>query len=170
VTYDGDEGIQVHGGNAQASGTVSGDGVVDNVVSTSLAPHGLVVGMAAPKIALSLGLESTLDVATAALPSSVADSLSDFLSTSTAGKWVKKKVDKSFKTEASASVQTVSVFTLAAAGSLAMVPCKLTHVILEYKAGADGYLLGKKVGDKEVVLLKKDIIIREPDINMCGEK
>jgi hypothetical protein len=170
VTYDGEEGIQVHSGNAQASGTVSGDGTIGNVVSTSLAPHGMVVGMAAPKIALSLGLESALDVATAALPSSVADSLSDFLSTSTAGQWVKKKVDKSFKTEASASVQTVSVFTLAAAGSLAMVPCKFTHVILEYKAGADGYLLGKKVGDKEVMLLKKDIILREPDINMCGEK
>jgi hypothetical protein len=170
ITYDGQEGIQVHAGNAQASGTVVGDGSIGNVVSESLAPHGLVVGMAAPKITLGLGLESAMDMLTSAFPSSLADSLSDFLSNSTAGKWVKKKADKSFKTQASASVQTVAVFTMAAAGSLAMLPCKLSHVMLEFKAGADGYLLGKKVGDKEVVLLKKDFVIREPDVNACGEK
>ncbi len=170
ITYDGQEGIQVHAGNAQASGTVSGDGSIGNIVSESLAPHALLVGMAAPKITLGLGLESAMDMLTSAFPSSLADSLSDFLSNSTAGKWVKKKADKSFKTQASASVQTVAVFTMAAAGSLAMLPCKLSHVMLEFKAGADGYLLGKKVGDKEVVLLKKDFVIREPDVNACGEK
>ena len=170
ITYDGQEGIQVHNGSAQASGTVTGDGSIGSVISESLAPHGLLVGMAAPKITLSLGLESAMDVITSAFPSSIADSLTDFLSKSAAGKWTKKKAEQSFKSQASASVQTVTVFTLAAAGSLAMLPCKLSHVTLEWKAGADGYLLGKKVGDKEVVLLKKDFVVREPDVNACGEK
>lgn len=169
-TYSGDEGFQVKGGNSQASGSIDGTGNFDHVTTASLAPHAILIGMAAPKITLSLGPGSAIDVLQEAFPSQMADTMADFLAKSAVGKWAKKKIDPSFKTEAAASVQTVAVGTMTAAGSLAMVPCKLTRLLLEFKGGADAYLLGIKGFDKEVVLAKKEFVTREPNINACGDK
>ena len=171
ITYNGDEGITVKAGQATASpGTISGDGGLGQMLSVSLAPHAILVGMSAPKVTLSLGTDSVTDLLTSALPNSVADSLSDMLSKTAAGKWLKQKTESSFKTNASASVQNIAIATVTAAGATGMIPCKLSRLTLEYKAGADAYLLGKKIGDKEVVLFKKDLVNREPDINACGDK
>ncbi len=156
-------------GQATGSGEANGDGNIGGVTSVSLAPHALLIGMAAPKITLSLGTESTMDMLTSALPSSLADTLTDFLSKSSAGKFIKKKADSSFKTNASASVQSIGIFTLVTAGSLGMFPCKVSKLSVILKAGADAYILGKKVGDKEVVLGQKDFAIREPDIKACAQ-
>jgi hypothetical protein len=169
-TYSGDEGFQVKAGSSQASGTVNGSGNFEHVTTASLAPHAILIGMAAPKITLSLGPGSAIDVLQEAFPSSMADTMADFLAKTAAGKWAKKKIDPSFKTDASASVQTVAVGTMTAAGSLAMIPCKLTRLFLEFKGGADAYLLGMKGFDKEVVFAKKEFVTREPDVNICGEK
>lgn len=169
ITYDGEEGIKVANGQATGSGQATGDGSIGGVTSVSLAPHALLLGMAAPKITLSLGTDSTMDLLTSALPSSLADTLSDFLSKSSAGKYIKKKYDSSFKTNASASVQSIGIFTLVTAGSLGMFPCKVSKLTVILRAGADAYLLGKKVGDKEVDLAKKDFAIREPDIKACAQ-
>jgi len=169
-TYSGDEGFQVKGGNPQSSATVNGSGSFDRITTASLAPHAILIGMAAPKITLSLGPGSAVDVLQEAFPSKIADQLTDFLAKSAAGKWAKKKIDPTFKTEAAASVQTVAVGTMTAAGSLAMIPCKLTRLLLEFKGGADVYLLGIKGVDKEVVFAKKEFVTREPDVNICGDK
>ncbi len=170
ISYSGDEGFHVRGANAQPSGSIDGSGSFGHITTASLAPHAILIGMAAPKITLSLGPGSAIDVLQEAFPSGVADSLSDFLAKSAAGKWAKKKIDPTFKTEAAASVQTVAVGTMTAAGSLSMVPCKLTRLLLEFKGGADAYLLGIKGADKEVVFAKKEFVTREPDVNFCGEK
>ena len=170
ITYSGDEGFQVKGGNSQASGSIDGTGSFEHTATASLAPHAILIGMAAPKITLSLGPGSAIDVLQEAFPSQMADTMADFLAKTAVGKWAKKKIDPSFKTEAAASVQTVAVGTMTAAGSLAMVPCKLTRLLLEFKGGADAYLLGIKGFDKEVVFAKKEFVTRDPDINACGDK
>ena len=170
ITYSGDEGFQVKGGNSQPSGSIDGSGSFGQIATASLAPHAILIGIAAPKITLSLGAQSAIDVLQQAFPSGLADTVSDFLAKSAAGKWAKKKIDPSFKTEAAASVQTVAVGTMTAAGSLSMIPCKLTRLLLEFKGGADTYLLGMKGFDKEVVFAKKEFVTREPDINACGDK
>lgn len=169
ITYDGEEGIKVTNGQAVGSGSVTGDGSIGSVESFSLAPHAVLIGMAAPKITLSLGTDSTVDLLTSALPSSVADTLSDFLSKSSFGKYVKKKAESSFKTNASASVQSIAIYTLVTAGTMGMFPCKVSKLSVSCKAGADAYMLGKKVGDKEVVLAQKDFVIREPNIKACEQ-
>jgi len=51
-----------------------------------------------------------------------------------------------------------------------MIPCKLSRLLLEFKGGADAYLLGRKIGDKEIIMFKKELVNREPDINACGDK
>jgi hypothetical protein len=170
VTYNGDEGFQVKGGTSQPSSNIDGTGSFGRIDTASLAPHAILVGLAAPKITLSLGMQSAMDVLQEAFPSSLADSLSDFLSKSSAGKWAKKQMNSTFKTEAAAYVQTVAVGTMTSAGSLAMVPCKLTHLLLQFQGGADVYLLGQKGADKELVFAKKDFVVRDPDINACGDK
>ncbi len=169
-TYSGDEGFQVKAGNSQASGSVDGSGSFDRVTTESLAPHAILIGMAAPKITLSLGPGPAIDVLQQAFPPQMADTMADFLAKTAVGKWAKKKIDPSFKTEAAASIQTVAVGTMTAAGSLAMVPCKLTRLLLEFKGGADAYLLGLKGFDQEVVFAKKEFVTREPDINACSDK
>jgi len=170
ITYSGDEGFQIKGGNSQASGSIDGTGKFEHTTTASLAPHAILIGMAAPKITLSLGPGSAIDVLQEAFPSQMADTMADFLAKTAAGKWAKKKIAPSFRTEAAASVQTVAVGTMTAAGSLAMVPCKLTRLLLEFKGGADTYLLGIKGVDKEIVFAKKEFVTREPDINACGDK
>jgi hypothetical protein len=171
INYNGDEGITVKAGQASATpGSLSGDGGLGQMLSVSIAPHAILVGLAAPKITLSLGTESVTDLLDEALPSSLADSMSDILSKTGASKWAKKKLDKSFKTEASANVQNVAVATVTAQGSAGMIPCKLSRLLLEFKGGADAYLLGKKIGDKEIIIFKKELVNREPDINACGDK
>ena len=171
IEYNGDEGITVKAGQATASpGSLSGNGGLGQMLSVSLAPHAILVGMAAPKIALSLGTDSIADLLGSAMPTSLGDQISDMLSKTGGGKWVKQKIDTTFKTNASASVQNVAVATVAAQGSLGMIPCKLSRLHLEFKGGADAYLLGKKIGDKEVIFFKKDLVNREPDVNACGDK
>jgi hypothetical protein len=170
ITYNGDEGFQVKGGNPQSSSTIDGTGSIGHIDTASLAPHAILIGVAAPKITLSLGMQSAMDVLQQAFPSSLADSLSDFLSNSSAGKWAKKKLNSSFKTEAAAYVQTVAVGTMASEGSLGMIPCKLTRLLLQFQGGADAYLLGQKAADKDLIIAKKEFVVREPDINACGEK
>lgn len=169
-TYSGDEGFQIKAGNGQSRSSISGSGSFEHVTTASLAPHAILIGMAAPKITLSLGPGSAVDVLREAFPSQMADTMADFLAKTAAGKWAKKQIDPSFKTDASASVQTVAVGTMTAAGSLSMVPCKLTRLLLEFKGGADTYLLGMKGFDKEIVFAKKEFVTREPDINACGDK
>jgi hypothetical protein len=170
ITYNGEEGFQVKGGSPQTNGAIDGTGSIGKIDTASLAPHAILVGLAAPKITLSLGLQSAMDVLQEAFPSSLADSLSDFLSQSSAGKWVKKKMNTTFKTESAAYVQTVAVGTMTSAGSLAMVPCKLTRLLLEFQGGADVYLLGQKGLDKDLVLAKREFVVRDPDINACGQR
>ena len=170
ITYSGDEGFQIKGGNGQPSGSIDGAGSFGRITTESLAPHAILIGVAAPKITLSLGPGSAIDVLQEAFPSSIADSMADFLAKTAAGKWAKKKIDPTFKTDASASVQTVAVGTMTAAGSLTLVPCKLTRLFLEFKGGADTYLLGMKGFDKEIVFAKKEFVTRNPDVNFCGDK
>src|SRR5215471_680089 len=85
-TYSGDEGFQVKGGNPQSSATVNGSGSFNRITTASLAPHAILIGMAAPKITLSLGPGSAVDVLQEAFPSQVADSMADFLAKTSGGK------------------------------------------------------------------------------------
>jgi hypothetical protein len=170
ITYNGDEGFQVKGGSPQSNSTIDGSGTIGHIETASLAPHGIVIGVAAPKITLSLGMQSAMDVLTQAFPSGLADSVTDFLAGTSAGKWTKKQMNTTFKTEAAAYVQTVAVGTMASEGSLGMIPCKLTRLLLQFQGGADAYLLGKKAADKDLIIAKKEFVLREPDINACGEK
>lgn len=170
VSYNGDEGITVKDGASSANGSITGDSSFGQMLSVSIAPHAILVGMAAPKITLSLGTESTVDLLTSSLPSALADTISDIFSKTDPGKWAKKQLEKTFKTEASANAQIVTVMTITAAGAVSLVPCKLSRVTLTFKGGADAYLLGKKIGDKEIDIGSKTFVLREPDINACGDK
>ena len=49
ITYNGDEGFQVKGGTPQSSSNIDGNGTIGQITTASLAPHGIVIGVAAPK-------------------------------------------------------------------------------------------------------------------------
>jgi len=48
ISYSGDEGFQVKGGSAQPSGSVDGSGSFGHITTASLAPHAILIGIAAP--------------------------------------------------------------------------------------------------------------------------
>jgi hypothetical protein len=67
-------------------------------------------------------------------------------------------------------VQVVTVFTVTAAGSLSLVPCRLQRITVLGQAGADATILGQQAGDKKIDLFKKTIVDRQPDLSACGDK
>jgi hypothetical protein len=79
-------------------------------------------------------------------------------------------MNSTFKTEAAAYVQTVAVGTMTSEGSLGLLPCKLTRLLLQFEGGADAYLLGQKAADKHLMIAKKEFVVREPDVKACGDK
>lgn len=171
VTYNGTEGIKVTNGTATADAKMSAQPTLGDTQTSSLAPHGVVIGVAAPKIALKLGTESGFEVLHKFVPSGYADRVAEKLGETLLGKKAVDKAKDLFKTEGSASVQVITLFTFAGSGPLSIVPCKLSHLKIMGKAGAELTLLGRSVPNApEVVLFEKAIALRTPDINACGEK
>jgi hypothetical protein len=175
VTFGGGEGISIkNGGAPERTETLEADGHMNATTSVSLAPHAMLIAVAVPKISLGLGTESGFELLDKYVPSAyanrVAEQLEKTLLSTAAKDFVKKKLKDKFKTEASAYVQVLTVFTVTAAGSLSLLPCRLQRITVLGQAGADATILGQQVGDKKMDLFKWTVAERNPDVNACGDK
>lgn len=175
VTFDGGEGISIQNGGApEQKENLEADSHMDATTTVSLAPHAMLMGVCVPKFALGLGTESGIEPFNKYVPSGYADRVAEeigkTLLNTVAKDFVKEKLKDKFKTEASAYIQVVTVFTMTAAGSLSLVPCKLQRITVLGQAGADATILGQQPGEKKIDLFKKTYAEREPDTNACGEK
>jgi hypothetical protein len=175
VTFGGGEGISIkNGGEPEQKENIEADSHMDATTTVSLAPHAMLIAVCVPKVTLGLGTDSAFELADNYIPSiyanRVAEQLEKTLLDTAAKNFLKGKIKDKFKTEASAYVQVVTVFTVTAAGALSLVPCKLQRITVLGQAGADATFLGQQVGEKKMDLFKKTIAEREPDINACGEK
>jgi hypothetical protein len=175
VTFGGGEGISIkNGGAPEPQEHLEADSHLGDSTTGSLAPIAMLIAVCVPKVTLGLGTESGFELLNKYVPSGYADRVAQQLEKtllSTAAKdFVTKKLKDKFKTEASAYVQVLTVFTLASAGSLSLLPCKLQRITVLGQAGADATILGQSVGDKKMDLFKKALVLRQPDVNACGEK
>jgi len=175
VTFGGGEGISIkNGGAPEQQENLAADGHMDATTSVSLAPHAMLIAVAVPKVTLGLGTESGFELLDKYVPSAyanrVAEQVEKTLLSTAAKDFVKKKLKDKFKSEASAYVQVLTVFTVSAAGSLSLLPCRLQRITVLGQAGADATILGQQVGDKKMDLFKKVFAERDPDVNACGEK
>ena len=169
VTYNGSGGMSVHGQQPpQQEGEISSDMALNHTTTESLAPHGVVLAFAVPKLSISFGTDSFAEALKKALPKGLLDKTADKVRDAFEP-FLKKK--DFFKIEAGVYGQIVSEFDYTGSGPLSVVPCSITHISVQGQIGVDATLLALKAGAQtHVDFLKRAKEIREPDIPACSPK
>lgn len=170
ITYDGDGGLSVHGAQSAPQGKISGEPSLDKTTAESLAPHGVVLAVSAPKISVSLGTESFKEAIKQIIPQSLANKAAEALEKGPLARFFGEAKKDFFKIEGAAYLQLVTEFDYAGSGPLSVVPCSMTHLNLAAEAGADASFLALKAESPKLTLFKSHMALRDPDIPACGEK
>jgi len=170
VTFSGDEGVKVENSDMEQDGQAEGDSGIDQAFAFSpFAAFGLVVAVAAPRVELRMGAEELWEMATAPIPSSVAESLTDVLLKNTiAGKWLNNKVGNPLSTEGAAYFQLVVSTTAAHSGMQSLVPCQQFTLNARGQVGVDSEWLGSNSNWPAKDVFSKDLIQRVPNSTICG--
>lgn len=173
VNYDGVGGLIVQGSQSSTNGNMQATPSVQNTTSESMAAHGIVLAVNAPKISLSIGTDSFKEALNQLLPQTV-----------TSWSWFqqlqqklfsKKLSDQKgpgdfFKINGGAYVQLVEEFDYSASGPLSLVPCKVTDFNMYAQAGADAQVLAIQAKSPSVEWFKSSKRWRNPDSDICGPK
>lgn len=140
---------------------------VEKVTSSALAPHGIVLAVNAPKVALSFGTTSFMEAVHSSMPAAIKNSLSADAFEPQLAKFLSKDTGDFFRTEGGAYVQWVDEYDYAGSGPMSVVPnCTTTHFNLIASGGVDAKLLGlDSKGSFE--LFKSESSKTEPDIAGC---
>jgi hypothetical protein len=170
VVYTGSGGLTIHGGQSAPEGKMEGQPQNGNTTAESLAPHGVVVAINAPKVSVSLGTESLKEALKQAVPAGISDKVAELIAKGPFGGLIKSPKENFFKTEGAAYVQLVTEFDYAGSGPMSIVPCSMAHLNFYAQAGADATLLGQTAESPKLNLNEVKITKREPDIDACGAK
>ncbi len=174
LTFDGTDGLSVHGAENGAQSTpegkMNGEPTLETTTAESLAAHGVVLAINAPKVSISVGTESIKEAIQEAVPGAILDKAAEALESAGLGGLIKKIKEDFFKIEGAAYVQLVTEFDYAGSGPLSIVPCSMTHLNFYAQAGADAQLLSIKGEAPKLDLYKTSKTVRDPDINACGPK
>lgn len=172
VKYDGAGGLSVKGEQSTPEGSMKGEPEVEKTTAESLAAHGIVLAVNAPKISISVGTESMLEAIKEALPKTLEDKVAQLLENGPFGLSgaVKQAKEEFFKLEGAAYVQLVTEFDYSGSGPMSLVPCSMTHFNFYAQAGADAQIGLVKGESPHFDLYKTSKTIRDPDVNICGQK
>jgi hypothetical protein len=170
LVYDGTGGISIHGKQNTPEGKMTGQPESGKTTAESLAAHGVVIAINAPKVSISLGTESLKEALKQAVPAGLPDKVADLIAKGPFGGLMKSPKSNFFRTEGAVYLQLVTEFDYAGSGPLSIVPCSMTHLNFYAQAGADASLLGQTAESPKINLNEVKIVKREPDINACGEK
>jgi hypothetical protein len=170
VVYTGSGGLTIQGGQSSPDGKMDGQPENGHTTAESLAPHGVVVAINAPKVSVSLGTESLKEALKQAVPAGISDKVAELIAKGPFGGLIKSPKENFFRTEGAAYVQLVTEFDYAGSGPMSIVPCSMTHLNFYAQAGADATLLGQTAESPKLNLNEVKITKREPDIDACGAK
>ena len=174
LTFDGTGGLSVqggeNGGQSTPEGNMTGEPTLEKTTAESLAAHGVVLAIDAPKVSVSLGTESIEEAIQEAVPGAILDKAAEALKATGLGGLIKKAKEDFFKIEGAAYLQLVTEFDYAGSGPMSIVPCSMTHLNFYAQAGADAQLLAIKGESPHLDLYKTSKTIRDPDIDACGKK
>lgn len=172
LDYDGDGGLSVKGETSNPEGQIQADPELEKTTSESMAAHGIVLAIDAPKVSISVGTESIMEAIKEALPQTLEDKVAQVLENGPfgLGGLVKKAQEDFFKLEGAAYVQMVTEFDYAGSGPLSLVPCTMTHFNFYAQAGADAQIGMAKGESPHLDLYKTSKTIRDPDSDICGKK
>jgi hypothetical protein len=184
ITFDGYQAFRVKEGNVDSDGSVTGDIqllTVDN--RSALAPLGMVVAFAAPRIELSIGVSKILKFDDIKEGAAKADKYFDLLGTRVFGQDAVDKFKKSpmqiltptkiveaaMGSNAAAFIELVTSTGMSDTGSSVMVPCTRTDIHLKASVGASASAFGQKVGDAQKDIFTKDFTRVKPSENaLCA--
>jgi hypothetical protein len=172
LNYDGTGGLSVKGEQSTPEGSMKGDPELEKTTAESMAAHGIVLAIDAPKVSVSVGTESMMEAIKGVLPKTLEDKAAQLLENGPfgLGGLVKKAKDDFFKLEGAAYVQLVTEFDYSGSGPLSLVPCSMTHFNFYAQAGADAQIGMVKGESPHLDLYKTSKTIRDPDVNVCGQK
>jgi hypothetical protein len=172
VNYNGSGGLSVRGDQSTPQGTMQAEPEMEKTTSESMAAHGIVLAVNAPKVSISVGTESIMEAIKEALPKTLENKVAQVLENGPfgLGGLVKKAKEDFFKLEGAAYVQLVTEFDYAGSGPLSMVPCTMTHFNFFAQAGADAQIGMVKAESPHLDLYKTSKTIRNPDVDICGQK
>lgn len=177
LTYDGTQRFKIHEGTVDPEGNVSGTIELLNWGNFSkVAPVGLVVAFAAPKIELTFGISKALKtLSDFDAPAEKADKLFDKLGRKIFGNEkmdalkdvnIEKALDMIKGNEASAYFELVTS-SGTSAGVLSWGPCQQTDVYISASVNASAKLMGASAGEAQKELWKKHIHASKPDGVNC---
>lgn len=173
LDYDGAGGLIIHGSQSSTTGNMQANPNVQNTTSSSLAAHGVVLAVNAPKISVSIGTDSFKEALTQLLPQTITSwSWFQRLQQSLFSKKLSSQPGPGdfFKINGGAYVQLVEEFDYAASGPLSLVPCKVTHFNSYAQAGADAQVLAMTASSPTVEWFHSAKTWRVPDSDICGPK
>ena len=177
ITYDGTQSFKIHEGTVDPEGNVSGTIELlkwDNY--SKVAPVGLVVAFAAPRIELTFGISKALKtLSDFDKPAEKADKLFDKLGRKVFGDEkmdklkdvnVEKALDVIKGNEASATFELVTS-SGTSAGVLSWGPCQQTDIYISASVAANAKLLGQSANEAKKELWKKHIHASKPEGMNC---
>jgi hypothetical protein len=178
ITYDGTQSFKVHEGTVDPEGNVSGTVELlkwDNY--SKIAPIGLVVAFAAPRIELTFGISKALGtLSDFDKPAEKADQLFDKLGRKVFGDEkmdkmkdvnVEKALDVIKGNEASATFELITS-SGTSAGVLSWGPCQQTDIYISASVAANAKLLGQSADEAKKELWKKHIHASKPEGMNCA--
>jgi hypothetical protein len=179
ITYDGTQRFKIHEGTVDPEGNVSGTIELMKWGNlTKVAPIGMVVAFAAPKIELTFGLSKALKtLGDFDAPAAKADKLFDFLGRKVLGNDamdklkdvnIEKALDMIKGNEASAYFELISS-SGTSAGTLSWGACEQTDVYISATVNASAKLMGQSAGEANKELWKKHLHASRPaEMNCTG--
>lgn len=173
MDYAGAGGLIIHGGQSSTQGQLQANPTLQKTTSESLAAHGIVLAVNAPKLSMTFGTDSFKEAINQLLPETI-----------TSWSWFQRlqqklfsnKLSKQkgpgdfFKINGAAYVQLVAEFDYVASGPMSLVPCTMTHFNMYAQAGADAQVLAMKGSSPTVEWFKSSKTWRNPDSDICGPK
>ncbi|MGA2559868.1 MAG: hypothetical protein ABSF17_09330 [Terracidiphilus sp.] len=185
ISFEGYQHFSAAKGNMDSDGNVSGDiQFVEGQNISALAPMGMVVAFAAPRIELSFGISKILPFSDIKDAAEKVDKLADLLakkalspdqysafkSSPLGNITISKAVEMATKSDAAAYFEMVSSAGMSFTGVSAITPCTRHDIHLWGKVGASAEAFGQNVGSSEKTIYEKQFTrIDPPGTKLCEE-
>lgn len=177
LTYDGYQSFKLEEGTIDANGVVSGDiKLLEHQNISALAPMGMVVAFAAPRVELGFGVSKLFEMdqikAAAGKVDQIAEQLARrvltpaqyqrFHDSPMASFSFAKSADMALKSDAAAYFEVVTTSSLSNSGMSAITPCTRSDLGLAAKVGASATAFGQTAGKAEKTIFEKKASEIEP--------
>ena len=183
ITYDGYQSFQAKEGNIDANGNVTGDiAFVESQNISAMAPMGMVVAFAAPRMELSFGVSRVLKFDEVKEAAERVDQIAEQLGTRMFGedgweRWKKspagsvslgKAAENAVASDAAGYLELVTSSGMSNSGMSAIFPCTRTDLHLMVKVGAAAQVFGQSLGRADQEIFKKDVTrVDPPGTKLC---